>query len=84
MQIGVDIFNYKLLRTDSNTCAGGVSFYIKDTIKFRIRKALLLKLKRCEDLWLEVECKGSNLIVAEYIVTQIKTCFLFRISFAKI
>ena len=25
---------------------------------------MLLKLKHCEDLWLELECKGSNLIVA--------------------
>ena len=60
----VHISNYKLLRTDSNTGAGGVCLYIKDTIKLRIRNDLLLKLKHCKDLWLEVKCKGSNLIVA--------------------
>ena len=31
----VRISQYKLLRTDSNTCAGGVCLYIKDTIKLR-------------------------------------------------
>ena len=60
----VHISNYKLLRTDSSTCAGGVCLYIKGTIKFRLRNDLLLKLKHCKDLSLEVECKGSNLIVA--------------------
>ena len=62
----VHIFNYKLLCTKLlyNTCIGGVCLYIKDTIKFRLRSDLLLKLKHCEDLWLEVECKRSNLIVA--------------------
>ena len=60
----VHISNYKLLRADSNTCAGGVCLYIEDTIKFRLRNDLLLKLKHSEDLWLELECKGSNLIVA--------------------
>ena len=58
------ISNYKVLRANSNTCAGGVCLYIKDTIKFRVQNDLLLKLKHCEDLWLELECKGSNLIVA--------------------
>ena len=60
----VHISNYKLLRTDFNSCAGGVCLYIKDTIKFRLRNDVLLKLKHCDDLWLELECKGSNLIVA--------------------
>ena len=60
----VHISNYKLFRTDFNTCADGVCLYIKDTINFRLRNDLLLKLKHCKDLWLEVECKGSNLIIA--------------------
>ena len=60
----VCISYYQLLRTDSNTGAGGVCLDIKDTIKFRLRNDLLLKLNHCKDLWLEVECKGSNLIVA--------------------
>ena len=39
----VHISNYRLLRTDSNTCAGGVHLYINDTIKFRLRNDLLLR-----------------------------------------
>ena len=60
----VHIFNYKLLRTDSGTCAGGVCLNNKDSIKFRLCNDLLLKLKHCEDLLLELKSKGSNLIVA--------------------
>ena len=44
----VHISNHKLLRTDSNTCTGGVCLYIKNTIKFRSRNDLLGKLKHCE------------------------------------
>ena len=62
--LNVRISNYKLLLIDSNTCAGGVFLYITDTIKFHLRNDLLLKLKHFEDLWLEVKCKGSNLIGA--------------------
>ena len=60
----VHISNHKLLRTDSNACVGGICLYIKDTIKFRLRNDLLLKLKHYEDLWLELECKGLTLTVA--------------------
>ena len=60
----VHISNHKLLRTDSNACVGGICLYVKDTIKFRLRNNLLLKLKHYEDLWLELECKGSTLTVA--------------------
>ena len=63
----VHISKYKLLHTDSNACAGGVCLYIKDIIKFRLRNDLLLKIKHFEDLWLELECKRSNLIVVAVV-----------------
>ena len=74
----VHISNYKLLRTDSNTCAGGVCLYVKDTIKFRLRNDFLLKLKHCEDPWLEVECKGSILIVAVVYSNKSRHAFIPR------
>ena len=46
----VNIPNYKFLRNDSNTRAGGVGLYIKDTIKSRVRDDLLLNSQQCEDL----------------------------------
>ena len=60
----VHISNYKLLRTDSTTCASGACFYTKNNIKFRLPNNLLLKLKDYEDLRLKIECKESNLIIA--------------------
>ena len=56
--------NYKFLHNDSAACAGGVRLYIKETIKFRLRNDLLLHLQDCEDLWLEIESKESNFILA--------------------
>ena len=37
---------------------------IKDIFKFRVRNYLWLNLKHCQNLWLEVECEGSNLTEA--------------------
>ena len=62
----VNIPNYKLLRNDSNTCAGGVGLYIKNTIKLRVRDDLLLNLQHCENLWIEIESKFSSFI---FVVT---------------
>ena len=60
----IKIPNYNFLRSDSSTNVGGVGLYIKDIIKFSLRNDLKLNLQDCEDLWLEVDCNKSNLIVA--------------------
>ena len=80
----VNIPNYKLLRNDSNTCAGEVGLYIEDTIKLRVRDDLLLNLQHCEDLWIEIESKFSTFIFA-LIYRHPKQKFLyFTKNFEKI
>ena len=54
--------NYKFIRNDSITFAGGVGLYIKESIKFTLRKDLSLNLQHCEDLWLKVESEKSSII----------------------
>ena len=60
----VNLSNYKFFRNDSPTNAGGVGLYINDAIKCCLRNDLFLNLIKCEDLWLEIECKDSTLILA--------------------
>ena len=60
----VNLSNYKFFRNDSPTNAGGVGLYIKDALKCHLRNDLFLNLDKCEDLWLEIECKDSTFILA--------------------
>ena len=60
----LNIPNYTFLRKDSPTCAGGVGFYIKGNMQYRIRNDLSLNVHHCEDLWIELETKKENLILA--------------------
>ena len=55
--------NYKFIRNHSITHAGGVGLYIKESLKFTLRKELSLNLQHCKDLWLEVELEKSSIIL---------------------
>ena len=56
--------HYNFLHNDSPTNTGGIGFYIKDALQFRLRDDLLLNLPNCEDLWMQIKCKMSNIILA--------------------
>ena len=56
--------NYKFFHNDSVTCANGVGRCVRETLKFRLRDDLLLHLQDCKDLWLEIESKETNFIIA--------------------
>ena len=60
----INFDNYKFFLNDSVTCAGGVGLYVRKTLKFQLRDDLLLHLQNCEDLWLEIESKETNFIIA--------------------
>lgn len=59
----ISIPNYNFLRYDSPSCAGGVGLYIKDTLQFHVRHDLSLNLPQCEDLWLEIKCKSTDIVI---------------------
>ena len=59
-----NIPHYNFLHNDSPTNAGGVGFYIKDTLQFRLPDDLSLNLPNCEGLWIQINCKMSDIILA--------------------
>ena len=55
----INIPNYHFHRQDSHTLAREVEIYIKESINYKIRQDLALKLHDCEDLWIEITTKQS-------------------------
>ena len=45
---------YSFIHKNSTSAAGGVAFYISDTLKFNVRQDLCLSVDNCEDLWIEI------------------------------
>ena len=45
---------YSFVHKNSPSAAGGVAFYISDTLKFNVRQDLCLSVDNCEDLWIEI------------------------------
>ena len=60
--LNLNFANYEFIRNDSITHAGGVGLYVRDSLRFILRKDLSLNLQHCEDLWLEVESEKSSII----------------------
>ena len=59
----INIPHYHFLRCDSPTHAGGVDIFVKDTLQFRRLNNLPLQTPHCENLWLEIEGRATNIIV---------------------
>ena len=59
-----NIPHYNFLHNNWPTNAGGVGFYFKDTLQCRLRDDLSLNLPNCEDLWIQIKCKMSDIILA--------------------
>ena len=59
----INISNYSFFRKDSHSCAGGVGPYVKNTMQFQMHDDLSLNLPNCEDLWLQIKCKSSDIVL---------------------
>ena len=59
----IHLDGYKLISSDSKTSAGGVAFYIKDTLTFSINKCSQQKLHNAEHLWVDIQTKRGFLVV---------------------
>ena len=53
--LNIDLVGYQLVSIPSNTNAGGVGFYIKDNVKFRLRSDLTMLRDEFEALWIEIQ-----------------------------
>ena len=81
--LNLNFSNYKFIRNDSITLAGGVGLYIKESLKFILRKDLSLNLQHCEDLWIEVESEKSNIILGVIYRHPKKKLLLFQDKLCK-
>ena len=61
--LNLNFSTYTFIRNDSITHAGGISLFIKESLRFTLRKDLSLNLQHCKDLWLEVESEKSSIIL---------------------
>ena len=51
---------YSFEHVDSPTAAGGVGFYLSDSLQYTICEDLALGLPNCEDLWINIKFNGSQ------------------------
>jgi len=72
------------VRNDSPTCAGGVGFYIKNNMQYRLRTELSLNIQQCEDLWLEIETRNSKIVLAVIYRHPSKEILTFQEKFCEI
>ena len=55
--------HYHFLHCNSPSHAGVVGIFVKDTLQFRRLNDLSLQTPHCENLWLEIEGRATNIIV---------------------
>ena len=75
--------------TPSPTKAGGIGFFLKETLDFELIPSLKLNLNLCEDLWLEVKhlknpTLGNNALLLESFKIMVKKLKNFTIGSASV
>ena len=91
LQTNIDINDYNFIHSDSDSQAGGVGLYIKNSISYKIINELLidLKLNFVENIWIEVETNKKSIAVGVvyrhpgYLVNQIELYKSNRKNFFK-
>ena len=53
----IDLEGYEFVRCDSSSKSGGVGFYIKKAVTYKLKRNIKLYLANVEDLWIEVLTK---------------------------
>ena len=77
LQTNIGINGYNFIHSDSDSQAGGVGLYIKNSISYKIINELDLKLNFVENIWIEVETNKKSIAVGVvyrhpgYLVNQI-------------
>ena len=60
----INLQSYEFVHTDSGTRAGGVAFYIKESISYSIRDDLVIVNDENENLWIQVQINNVKYIFA--------------------
>ena len=59
MSANINIYGHNFIHHDSKTCAGGVAFYIEESLKYIQSNKTSSNLDNVEDLWIELTIKKN-------------------------
>ena len=65
--VNINIDDYEFIHMDSKSKAGGVGIYVKKGVSFSIRDDYLIRCRRCENLWIEVQGNRNKKYIYEVI-----------------
>ena len=57
--VNFNLDGYVFIHTDGPTNAGGVGFYIKETLNYKLRKDVNIDIGYVENMWIEIETTGD-------------------------
>ena len=59
----IDILGYQFISQPSHSMAGGVGFYVKNSLSYKVRTDLTTSKDEFEALWIEIQNKGKANII---------------------
>jgi exonuclease III len=59
----IDILGYQFISQPSHSLAGGVGFYVKNRLSYKVRTDLTTSKDEFEALWIEIQNKGKANII---------------------
>ena len=68
----INIAGYDFFHIDSPTNAGDAGLYIKNSLKYKLRKELNFLLPNYEDIWVEIESKKHNIIISTIQASKLR------------
>ena len=63
MSANINIYGYNFIHHDSKTCAGGVAFYVEESLKYVQSIKTSLNLDNVEDLWIELTINKKTYLI---------------------
>ena len=67
----IDILGYQFISQPSHSMAGGVGFYVKNSLSYKVRTDLTTSKDEFEALWIEIQNKGKANIICGVVYTQL-------------
>ena len=58
--VNLDIEGYNFIHSDSSSRAGGVGFYIKDSLTFTLKEEIDLNINSVENIWIQIETSDNK------------------------
>ena len=71
MSVNINSYGYNFIYHDSKTCAGGVAFYIEESLKYVQSNKTSLNLDNVKDLWIEVTINKKPYLIGVILYIDI-------------